>query len=144
MTGDVPFVPLAGTESGDIVAVQRPWRKSIRLSSFGDALESFLARAALDRGPWLAVGFAAGIALWFVLPGPSEWLIALLACLSSAAVAGWAWRGSERRIHLLIAVVSLSAVVAGGLLVTVGVVAPLRQRLRLAESAGGPATEPGS
>ena len=33
---------------------------------------------------------------------------------------------------------------AGGLLVTVGVVAPLRQRLRLAESAGGPATEPGS
>ena len=117
MTGDVPFVPLAGAESGDIVAVQRPWRKSTLLSSAGDALESFLARAGLDRGPWLAVCFASGIALWFTLPGPSAWLIALLTCLSCAAMAGWAWRGDERRLHLLMAVLTMSAVVAGGLLV---------------------------
>lgn len=115
MTGDVPFMPHLGAESGDIVAVQRPWRKSIRLSSFGDALESFLTTAALDRGPWLAAGFVVGITIWFALPGPSEWLIALLACLCCAAVAGWAWKGNEQRIRLTLAVIALAVVVAGGI-----------------------------
>ncbi|QZP07007.1 ComEC/Rec2 family competence protein [Caenibius sp. WL] len=115
MTGQVPFVPLAGDDAGNNVAVQRPWRKSIRLSSIGGALESFLASAGLDRGPWLAVGFAAGIALWFVLPGPQEWVIAILLCAVAALAAGWAWKGNERRIHCTMAVVALAVVLASGI-----------------------------
>ncbi len=115
MTGHVSFVPLGSDDSGDIIAVQRPWRKSIRLSSIGDGFETFLATAAFDRGPWLAVGFVAGIALWFVLPGPQEWLIAMLACLLCMFAAGWAWKGDERRTHCMMAVAAMAVVVIGGI-----------------------------
>ena len=41
-----------------------------------DALEAALARAAFDRGPWLAVAFAGGIAAWVVLDSSVEWVLA--------------------------------------------------------------------
>ena len=87
--------------------MQRPWRKSIRLSSIGGALESFLASAGLDRGPWLAVGFAVGIALWFVLPGPQEWGIAILLCAVAALAAGLgfkSWWGALGLVPLATAI----------------------------------------
>ena len=66
-TRQAPFVPL-GEPRGD-AALQHPhWRKRVSLSSTADAAEVFLAGAGFDRGPWLAVAFAAGIALWFALP----------------------------------------------------------------------------
>lgn len=47
-------------------------------------------------------------------------------------------------LGLGVLVALLLGVLAGGLLVAVGVVAPLRQRLRRAEAVRVPATEPGS
>lgn len=59
-----------------------PWRFAAGLSSLAgraaDAAESFLEARPFDRGQWLAVAFASGIAAWFVLPGPWHWIAALL------------------------------------------------------------------
>ncbi|MET0251517.1 MAG: ComEC/Rec2 family competence protein [Novosphingobium sp.] len=46
--------------------------------------EAFLESRPFERGLWLPVGFAFGIAAWFVLPGPWQWLALILA---SAAIA---------------------------------------------------------
>src|SRR5688572_3376635 len=74
-----PMVPL-GEEPGDAAMQQPPWRKSARLSSVADLVEALLARAGFDRGPWLAVAFAGGIAAWFVFAQPVEWVLA--ACIA--------------------------------------------------------------
>ena len=117
MAGDAPFVPLSGEESRDDAAVQRPWRKSLQLSSTGDAVEAFLAGAGLDRGPWLAVGFAAGIAAWFVLPGPPQWWLALSLCALCATGAQLAWGRNGRRVYIAMAATAIGGMVAGGLVV---------------------------
>jgi competence protein ComEC len=117
MAGDAPFVPLSGEDPRDDAAVQRPWRKSLQLSSTGDAVEAFLAVAGLDRGPWLAVGFAAGIALWFVLPGPSQWWLALSLCALCATGAQLAWGRNGRRVYVAMAATAMAGMVAGGLAV---------------------------
>lgn len=80
--------------------------------------------------------------------------VAAVACLLAGGVVGalnpqpialdLGFATLHTSLGLGVLVALLLGVLAGGLLVTVGVVAPLRQRLRLAESAGGPATEPGS
>ena len=44
------------------------------LSSVAGRFDTFLNNAGFDRAPWLAVAFAFGIALWFVLPGPWIWV----------------------------------------------------------------------
>ena len=89
-TRSVPQVPIGEGEGPD-AAVQQSWRNAVRLSSMGDALEAFLARAGFDRAPWLTIALAAGIALWFVLDSPWQWSaaigVALLAAV--AAAAGW-------------------------------------------------------
>jgi competence protein ComEC len=89
-------VPL-GDEPADAAMQQSPWRKTVRLSSAGDAAEAMLARAGFDRGPWLAVAFAGGIAAWFVLPGPAQWVLianlGLLLALGAVAL----WRGNAAR-----------------------------------------------
>ncbi|WP_235913014.1 hypothetical protein [Croceibacterium salegens] len=72
-TRDAPLVPL-GEERGDAALQQTPWRKRVRLSSFLDGADEFLARAAFDRGPWLAVALGAGIAAWLALPSPAWWV----------------------------------------------------------------------
>lgn len=109
-----PIVPLA--EDHDDVALRRtPWRKRVRLSSAGDAADAFLARAGFDRGPWLAVAFATGIAAWFMLAGPGGWVAVMAGGLLLATGASALWRGHEARVHLL------TACVAVGLLVALGV-----------------------
>ena len=80
--------------------------------------------------------------------------VAAVACLLAGGVVGalnpqpialdLGFATLHTSLGLGVLVALLLGVLAGGLLVTVGVVAPLRQRLRLAESADGPATEPGS
>ncbi len=74
-----PRVPLGGGASAGNAAVQRPWRTAPRLSSVGALAEGFLERAGFDRGPWLVVAFAGGIAAWFALAEPWQWLAALFA-----------------------------------------------------------------
>lgn len=50
-----------------------------------EAIERFLAGASFDRGPWLAVAFAAGIAGWFAAGNRWQWLALVAAGLAVAA-----------------------------------------------------------
>src|SRR6187549_1425180 len=109
-----PTVPL-GEEPGDAALQQSPWRKSARLSSVADAGEDLLARAGFDRGPWLAVAFAGGIAAWFVLARPVEWVLAASVCLMAALGAVALWRGNPARQHVMTACVGLGLLVAAGI-----------------------------
>lgn len=86
-TRNAPLVPVGDEpESGD-VAVQRTWRSAMRLSSAAARAERFLAGSGFDRGPWLTVAFAAGIALWFWLDRPWQWGAAIAI---SVVIAFWA------------------------------------------------------
>lgn len=114
MATRLPTVPL-GDEPADAAMQQSPWRKSARLSSVADRVEGWLARAGFDRGPWLAVAFAAGIAAWFVLPQPVEWVLAASAGLFVALGAVALWRGTPGRQQVM------AACIAIGLLGAVGI-----------------------
>jgi competence protein ComEC len=109
-----PFVPL-GEEPADAALQQSPWRNRARLSSIADAADAALARAGFDRGPWLAIAFAGGIAMWFGLGGPAEWVLAASLCVLAAVGAVALWRGVEARAHLLIAFVAVGVLAAAGL-----------------------------
>lgn len=81
-------------------------------------------------------------------------LVAAVACLLAGGLVGalnpqpvaldLGFATLHTSLGLGVLVALLLGVLAGGLLVAVGVVAPLRQRLRRAEAARAPATEPGS
>lgn len=77
------------------------------MSSFADAAEAFLDRAAHHRGPWLAVAFAAGIWAWFALPDAGAWLRAA-GIATAASLVGWLhWRGRDERALLRLAAATL-------------------------------------
>lgn len=113
-TQGTPEVPWGEAAETADVAVRRPWRMRAALSSFAEATERFLAGAGFDRGPWLAVAFSGGIALWFALASPWQWIAvigaALLACVGAVA----AWRDRGERTRVLLAVVAVSLMIAGG------------------------------
>ena len=73
--------------------------------------------ASFDRGPWLAAGFAAGIAAWFALPDAAWWVGTIAAAIILALGPAALWRGDERRAHLLVACVSTGIVIAAGVMV---------------------------
>ncbi len=79
-----------------------------------DAADAFLARAGFDRGPWLAVSFAAGVGAWFVLKGPAEWLTLIALALALVLGALALWRGVPGRNHLVTACVAVGLLVAAG------------------------------
>jgi competence protein ComEC len=108
-----PLVPMDG-DQGDAAMQQQPWRKPRRLSSVGDAIEAWLDRAGFDRAPWLAIALAAGIAAWFVLPGPAWWTGSIALCLLFVVGASVGWRGSESRGNLRRAVVAVALLLAVG------------------------------
>jgi competence protein ComEC len=108
-----PLVPL-GEEPDDAALQQSPWRNAARLSSAADAAEAFLARAGFDRGPWLAVALAIGIAAWFALPGPGWWVATIATGLVVALGALALWRGKEGCSNLVIACVGVGLLVAAG------------------------------
>jgi competence protein ComEC len=112
-TRRIPQVPL-DEDLGDAALQQVPWRNRARLSSVGDTLDAFLARAGFDRGPWLAVSFAVGIGAWFNLDGPGEWVAAIAAGLLLAIGALAMWRSLESRFHILTACVAVGLLVAAG------------------------------
>lgn len=107
-TQTAPFVPLGEAEGPADAAPRRPWQREGGLSSFADAAEGFLERAQYDRGPWLAVAFAAGIAAWFMLPDVGSWLWAMALGGGLAAVAWLHWRRREGRALLRLAAVTLA------------------------------------
>jgi competence protein ComEC len=76
--------------------------------------EEFLTNAGFDRGPWLVVAFAAGIAAWFVLPTAAHWIAVMAAGLLLASGSAAMWRGREDRAQLLLACVSVGLLVSMG------------------------------
>lgn len=90
------------------------WRKLWRLSSVSDGIDAFLARKGFDRGPWLAVAFAAGIGLWFVLDSKWEWLLMIALGIAVSVTSLLAWRMNERRVHLRHAIAALGIMLAAG------------------------------
>lgn len=79
------------------------------------AIEAFLAARPFERGTWLAVAFAMGIAAWFVLPDPARWLAVLAGggAIALAALAGF--RSDGRHPYLRGAVIGAAVMVAAGL-----------------------------
>jgi competence protein ComEC len=76
------------------------WTVRIRATRAG--VEGFLERERAQLPSWLVVGFGAGIASWFALDGPAEWLAVL--CMGAAlAIAGFVFEGGrlERAIGWL-------------------------------------------
>lgn len=80
-----------------------------------DNAEHFLEHAGFDRGPWLAVALAAGIAAWLVLGSAAQWVLALALSLGLALGALALWKGREDRGRLLTACVALGLTFALGL-----------------------------
>ncbi len=114
-TSSAPLVPLGqGPDEAD-AAAQRTWPKGVRLSSAVDGAEAFLAGAGFDRGPWLAIAFAAGIAAWFVLASPWQWMAAIGASLLAVIAAAAIWRDRGDRTALRLAVVTVGLLFAAGL-----------------------------
>ena len=95
--GHAPYASGAhrGAAETSDAAAQRQWRMPLSMSSLTSSCEHFLSASGFDRGPWLVVAFAAGIASWFVLGNPWQWSTAigagLLLALSGAAI----WRETE-------------------------------------------------
>jgi competence protein ComEC len=116
-TQGTPLIPMgeAGEPAPD--AVPRPWRMRALLSRFADGGERLLAQAEFDRGPWLAVALATGIALWFGLANPWQWSAAIGACVLLALAAQALWRGRDERAYSMVAVVAAALAIAVGIAV---------------------------
>ncbi len=79
-----PLVPM-GSDAPDSAALQhKHWRKLPDLSSGLARTERFLAESRFELGPWLVVGFAAGIAAWFAAVNVWQWLAVIALGLSCA------------------------------------------------------------
>jgi competence protein ComEC len=109
-----PRVPL-GDDPADAAMQQSPWRKTVRLSSLADGAETMLAQAGFDRGPWLAIAFAGGIAAWFGLARPVDWVLAASAYSGLALGALALWRGNPARQNLTTACVAFGLLGAAGI-----------------------------
>lgn len=115
MAGGATISREAASDRLDSAALQhRPWRSRTALSSGLEALERFLANAGYDRGPWLAVGFAAGIALWFGLADRWQWLSLISLSLAIATASLSLLRSDGRLPHLRQAVATMALMLAAG------------------------------
>ncbi len=94
------------------------WRNradlSSRLASTLKTVEHFLETAGFDRAPWLAVGFAGGIAAWFALANPWQWLGLIALCLAAMLAALASLRGEGRFPYLRQGIVALALMTAAG------------------------------
>lgn len=102
-----PPVPL-GEETGPAAIQQPPWRNRAQLSSFATAVDSFLGRQGLDRGPWIAVFFAAGIAFWFVTPSSDFWISGLFATAIAVVISWRQLATGAKSTNIAIAALSLA------------------------------------
>ena len=78
-------------------------------------LEAFLAARAFERGIWLVVAFAGGIAAWFVLPDPARWLAVLAGCGAVVLGALAGLRGEGRHPYLRAALIGMALMVGAGM-----------------------------
>ncbi len=94
----------------------RPWRVGPGLSSAGGRIEGFLEARPFERGTWLAVAFAGGIAAWFVIPDAPRWLAVLAVCGAVVLGALAGLRGEGRHPYLRVALIGVALMVAAGLI----------------------------
>lgn len=114
-TQGTPLVPFGEPDIAADVAVQRPWRMRGLLSSLADRLERTLVHAGYDRGPWIAVGFAAGIASWFALRSTWQWMAAIGLAVLAVLAAQSVWKDRPDRTGIRLAVTAIGLVFAAGL-----------------------------
>ena len=130
MAADVPHIPMGGelhgsapaqmpeltsyTGSDTDAAVRRPWQTRHFLSSILDRIERFLGKSGFDKGPWLVVAFASGIALWFFLKEPWQWVSAIGACLIAAFGAVAVWRQRDERTDIMRGIIGVAIMIALG------------------------------
>lgn len=76
-------------------------------------VEAFLDAHPFERGLWLVVAFAAGIAVWLGLPTARDWL-AFIALSSGIAIVALALVPESRWPHLRLALFGLGAMAAAG------------------------------
>lgn len=109
-SGRADALPSESAGSASAALQQAPWRSGNRLASMLDRLEGFLAHAGFDRGPWLTVAFACGIAAWFLLAKPAEWIgfIAFAAVISAAAARLFAADGAYPYLRQGLAALALA------------------------------------
>jgi len=68
------------------------WRERFR--AVREGVEAFLEAERAQLPPWFVVGLGTGIAAWFILDGPTQWL-AFIAFGAGAAIAGFSARGGR-------------------------------------------------
>ncbi|MFN4134886.1 MAG: ComEC/Rec2 family competence protein [Novosphingobium sp.] len=78
-----------------------------------DRVDHFLERHPFERGLWLVVGFAAGIAGWIALPSVWHWL-SLLAALSAVALVAVLGVDAVRWPHLRLAIFGMAVMAGAG------------------------------
>ena len=78
--------------------------------------EAFLEARPFERGQWLAVAFAGGIAAWFVLSGPWQWGAVLLGCAGGAVLLLAALSGEGEHPQLRRAGLAVLLLAAAGML----------------------------
>jgi len=121
MGGEPEPAPLLGdsrrSTSVRAALQQNPWRVATLLSSALDGLEQFLARAGFDLAPWLAVGFAAGIAVWFDLLNQWQWASFVTAFLAITLAVAAFTREDGRFPFLRQAIGGMSLLAAAGCVV---------------------------
>lgn len=110
----------ASVPVGDVAAQNAPWRSRFALSSIPSAIERILETAGLDRGPWLAVGFAGGIVGWFALANTWGWAGLVCGALGAALAALVLLAEQGRYPYLRQAIVALGLMVAAGCLTVWG------------------------
>lgn len=109
-----PTVPLGSEVPGGAALQHWPWRKLSDLSSSLAKIERFLDAARFERAPWLVVGFAAGIALWFALANTWQWLALIALCLGGGAAVIALLRDDGRYPFLRLAVAAMLGMAAAG------------------------------
>ncbi len=115
MAGEAESAGFATSLWGAGAALQHgPWRKHASLSSILERCERFLSVQAFERAPWIAVGFACGIAAWFQLAGPWQWLALLAFCGSTGFAALALLRPAGRFPFLRTAVATMALSLVAG------------------------------
>ncbi len=79
-------------------------------------IEQFLGNAGFDRAPWIAVGFAAGIGLWFDLTQPEQWLALICLCGALGMGALALMRANGNFPYLRLAIATMTMALAAGCL----------------------------
>ncbi|WP_379550548.1 ComEC/Rec2 family competence protein [Qipengyuania sp. DGS5-3] len=85
------------------------------MSSITDRADAFLDNSGFDRGPWLVVCFAVGIASWFGLAAPWQWASFIVAALLVAFGFAQVWRANAKRNALILGAISMALATAAGM-----------------------------